>query len=330
MSDLGERATVGATRLEEARAGREAAATSEMHGGSGFQGPSGTKRGFGGWFIDTGWRHIVGVLALLFALFPVYWVVTGALNASGNLSTQQLVPEEISLDNFRALLSDPGHPPFWTWFWNSMIVCFATSLGTVVLCALGAYAFSRLRFKGRRPGLLALLFIQMFPNSVAVVAIFLVLQRIGDVFPALGLGQLSSLTLVYLGGAIGIQTWLIKGFFDSIPHELDESAKVDGATHFQIFYKVILPLAVPILVVVFLLQFIVTINELILAEALLRGNEENHTLALGLSAYVNAGFDSRWGPFAAGSIISGVPVLAIFYFAQRYIVSGLTAGAVKG
>jgi len=299
-------------------------------GGSGFQGPSGTHRGFGGWFTDTGWRHLVAVLALAFALFPVYWVVMGSFDSSGSLATQKLVPDELSLDNYRALLSDPGHPPFWTWFWNSMKISFATSIGTVMLCASAAYAFSRMRFRGRRAGLMAILFIQMFPNSVAVVAIFLILQRIGDIFPAMGLGQLSSLTLVYLGGAIGIQTWLIKGFFDSIPRELDESAKVDGATHFQIFYKVILPLAVPILVVVFLLQFIVTINELILAEALLRGNEANHTLALGLSSYVNAGFDSRWGPFAAGSLIAAIPILAIFYFAQRYIVAGLTAGAVKG
>ncbi|MCU0260113.1 MAG: sugar ABC transporter permease [Ilumatobacteraceae bacterium] len=296
-------------------------------GGGGFQGPSGTHRGFGGWFADTGWRHLVALIALVFALFPVYWVVMGALDPSGSLATQELVPDELSLDNFRTLFEEQ---PFWTWFRNSMVVCFATSIGTVALCALSAYAFSRMRFRGRRVGLMSLLFIQMFPNTVAVVAIFLVLQRIGDVFPALGLGQLSSLTLVYLGGAIGIQTWLIKGFFDSIPKELDESAKMDGATHFQIFWKVILPLAVPILVVVFLLQFIVTINELILAEALLRGNEQNHTLAIGLSTYVQAGFDSRWGPFAAGSLIAAIPVLIMFYLAQRYIVAGLTAGAVKG
>ena len=322
MSEISMRDAAGEIRAEAAR---------DADGG-GFQGPSGTRRGFGGWFADTGWRHVVAVLALIFALFPVYWVVLGALNPTGSLSTQATWPWEtdLSLDNFRTLLSDPGHPPFWTWFWNSMKVCFATSIGTVLLCATAGYAFSRMRFKGRRSGLMGILFIQMFPNSVAVVAIFLILQRIGDVFPAMGLGQLSSLTLVYLGGAIGIQTWLIKGFYDSIPHELDESAKVDGATPFQIFYKVILPLAVPILVVVFLLQFIVTINELILAEALLRGTESNHTLALGLSSYINAGFDSRWGPFAAGSLIAAVPVLIVFYIAQRYIVSGLTAGAVKG
>ena len=298
--------------------------------GSAFQGRSGTQRGVGGWFTDTGWRHLVAFAALLFALFPVYWVVMGAFDSSGSLATQDLVPENLGLDNFRALLTDEGHPPFWTWFWNSMKVCLVTSTGTVLLCASAAYAFSRLRFRGRRGGLMGILFIQMFPKSVAVVALFLILPRIGDVFPALGLGQLSSLVLVYRGGAIGIQSWRCKGFYDSIPLGLDGSAMVDGATPFQIFYKVILPLAVPILVVVFLLQFIVTINELILAEALLRGTEGNQTLALGLSAYVNAGFDSRWGPFDAGSLIAAVPVLAIFYFAQRYIVSGLTAGAVKG
>ncbi len=323
MSDIARRVEAG-----EVRSAAAAARGGPDRGGR--QGRSGTHRGVGGWFVDTGWRHVVAIVALLFALFPVYWVVMGALDGSGSLATQELVPEEIGLDNFRALLTDEGHPPFWTWFWNSMIVCLATSIGTVALCASAAYAFSRMRFRGRRAGLMGILFIQMFPNSVAVVAIFLILQRIGDVFPALGLGQLSSLVLVYLGGAIGIQTWLIKGFYDSIPHELDESAKVDGATPFQIFYKVILPLAVPILVVVFLLQFIVTINELILAEALLRGSEGNQTLALGLSAYVQAGFDSRWGPFAAGSMIAAVPVIVIFYIAQRYIVAGLTAGAVKG
>ena len=113
---------------------------------SGFQGRSGTQRGFGGWFVDTGWRHLVAVAALLFALFPVYWVVIGAFDSSGSLATQDLVPEDLSLDNFRALLSDEGHPPFWTWFWNSMKVCFATSIGTVFLCATAGYAFSRMRF----------------------------------------------------------------------------------------------------------------------------------------------------------------------------------------
>jgi arabinogalactan oligomer / maltooligosaccharide transport system permease protein len=299
-------------------------------GGSTFQGPSGTRRSFGRWFTQTGWRHLAVWIVLVFALFPVYWVIIGSFDPTGNLSAQKLVPDRLTLDNYRELLTAPGHPPFWTWFRNTMLLAVVVGLLTVGLAASAAYAFSRLRFKGRRIGLLGLLLIQMFPSSVAVVAIYIMIQRIGEVFPAAGLGTLLGLGLVYLGGAMGINAWLIKGFFDTIPHELDESAKVDGATHLQIFVKVVLPLGVPILVVIFLLSFITTVNELLLAENLLRGSEDSYTLAVGLSSYVNAGFDSRWGPFAAGSLISAVPVLIVFFAAQRYIVSGLTAGAVKG
>jgi arabinogalactan oligomer / maltooligosaccharide transport system permease protein len=305
------------------------AAAKVMDGGS-MIGPSGTKRSIGGWFTHTGWRHLAVWIILVFALFPVYWVIIGSFDPSGSLASQKLVPSGLSLDNYRTLLSDPGHPPFWTWFRNTMGLAVVIGFLTVALAAMAAYAFSRLRFKGRRVGLLGLLLIQMFPSSVAVVAIYIMVQRMGAVFPAMGLGTLLGLGLVYLGGAMGINAWLIKGFFDTIPKELDESAKVDGATHLQIFVKVILPLAVPILAVIFLLSFITSVNELLLAETLLRGNEGSYTLAVGLSAYVNAGFDSRWGPFAAGSLIAAIPVVIVFFAAQRYIVSGLTAGAVKG
>ena len=147
----------------------------------------------------------------------------------------------------------------------------------------------------------------MFPSSVAVVAIYVIMQKVGEVFPGIGLGTLAGLFLVYLGGAMGINAWLMKGFFDTIPKDLDESAKVDGATHLQIFRKVILPLAVPILIVVFLISFLGTMNELILAQNLLRGSEGSYTLAVGLSGFVNQGFESRWGPFAAGSLDRGHP-----------------------
>lgn len=295
---------------------------------SGFQGKSGTHRGVGGWFIDTGWRHLLLIPALLFALFPVYWVVVSAFDPAGSLAGQDsLIPDQVSTSNFQDLFDTQ---PFWTWFRNSMVMCFGTGLFTVTLAALAAYAFSRMRFRGRRAGLLTILLIQMFPSAVAVVAIYILVQKIGEVFPAIGLGTLAGLLLVYLGGAMGINAWLMKGFFDTIPGELDESAKVDGATHFQIFYKVILPLVVPILIVVFLISFLTTMNELILAQNLLRGAENNYTLAVGLSGYVNAGFDSRYGPFAAGSLIGAIPAVIVFFISQRYIVSGLTAGAVKG
>ncbi len=224
-------------------------------------------------------------------------------------------------------MTDPGHPPFWSWFRNSMFIGVTTSVLTVTMCALAAFAFSRLRFKGRRPGLLSLLLIQMFPNLLAVVALFLFMTRIKGLFPAIGLGSSWGLIFIYLGGALGVNTYLIKGFFDTIPYTLDEAAKIDGCTHFQIFYKIILPLAAPVLAVIGLLSFITTQAEFLVASVML--GEDNKTLAVGLSGYVRAGFDNRWGPFAAGSLIGAIPVVLLFLFLQRYIVSGLTSGAVK-
>jgi arabinogalactan oligomer/maltooligosaccharide transport system permease protein len=280
------------------------------------------------WFRTTGWRHIVAWVALAFALFPVVWVVSAAFSDQ-NLNSQTVIPENPTLDNFRTLMTEPGHPPFWTWFRNSMVVGVVTSVFTVFFCALGAFAFSRLRFRGRRGGLLALLLVQMFPNLLAMVALYLFMTRIEGLFPAIGLGTIWGLILIYLGGALGVNTYLIKGFFDTIPKTLDEAAKIDGATHAQTFFRVILPLAAPVLAVIGLLSFITTQSEFLLADVILSNNEQSRTLAVGLSRYVLAGFDNRWGPFAAGSLIGAIPVVLLFLFLQRYIVSGLTSGAVK-
>ena len=208
-----------------------------------------------------------------------------------------------------------------------MFIGVTTAVLTVAMAALASFAFSRLRFKGRRPGLLSLLLIQMFPNLLAVVALFLFMTRIKGLFPAIGLGSSWGLIFIYLGGALGVNTYLIKGFFDTIPCTLDEAAKIDGCTHFQIFYKIILPLATPVLAVIGLLSFITTQAEFLVASVML--GEDNKTLAVGLSGYVRAGFDNRWGPFAAGSLIGAIPVVLLFLFLQRFIVSGLTSGAVK-
>lgn len=281
------------------------------------------------WFRDTGWRHVVALTAVAFALFPVVWVLSAAFG-TGNLSAQRLIPREINLDNFRTLMTDPGHPPFWRWFANSMIVGVVTAVGTVFLCALSAFAFSRLRFRGRRPGLLALLLVQMFPNLLAITALFLFMTRIKTMFPSIGLGTIWGLIFIYLGGALGVNTWLVKGFFDTIPFSLDESAKIDGATHAQTFFLIILPLARPVLAVIALLSFITSQAEFLLADVIIGANDEQRTLAVGLSRYILAGFDNRWGPFAAGALIAAVPVVLLFLFLQRFIVSGLTSGAVKG
>jgi arabinogalactan oligomer / maltooligosaccharide transport system permease protein len=281
------------------------------------------------WLRSVGWRHLVAWLALAFAIFPVLWILSASFNPVGTLVSQRLIPPSISLENYRELLG--GSVPYLAWFRNTVVIAGIASLGNTLLSAFAAYAFSRMRFRGRRSGLLAVLLVQMFPQTLAFVAIFLIMANIGDVFPAIGLGSQIGLILVYLGGAMGVNTWLMKGFFDTIPVDLDESARIDGASHGQVFFKIIFPLVAPILAVVFLLSFIFLINDFILASAVLgQGDPEKFTLAVGLYRYLSDQFNIRWGPFAAGAIIAGLPVVLLFQFLQRFIVSGLTQGAVKG
>lgn len=274
------------------------------------------------------WRHIVASAAVIFALFPVVYIVAAAFNADQSLSGASLIPRRLTLDNFRAILTDDS-TPFLRWYANSLIVALSAAVLTVLLGALAAYAFSRFRFRGRRIGMMTLLLIQMFPQLLAVVAIYLILLRTGEVFPTIGLNTLTGLVLVYLGGALGVNTWLMKGFFDSIPAELDESARVDGATAAQIFWGVVLPLAAPVLVVVGLFSFVSTINEFVLASALLQTNDQ-FTLPLGMKGFIDRQYAERWGPFSAGVMLAAIPASVLFMFLQRFIVSGLTQGGVKG
>src|SRR5690606_23420383 len=190
-----------------------------------------------------------------------------------------------------------------------------------------AYAFSRFRFTGRRAGLTALLILQMFPQMLAFIAIFLLLVALRDVAPALGLDAKIALICVYLGGALGTNTFLMYGFVNTIPRDIDEAAKIDGATHAQTYWTIVLRLVTPILAVVALLSFIATFGEFILARIILT-SERNWTLAVGMYAWVSDQLNANWGLFAAGAVIASVPILALFLFLQKYIVSGLTTGSV--
>ncbi len=280
------------------------------------------------WFKATGWRHLLAVLALVFALFPVVFVVSGALNPAGTLTGSNRLFGEVSTSNYDKLFHDPLNP-YLRWFANSLLISTITAIGTVLLAASAAYAFSRFRFRGRRAGLTSLMLVQMFPQLLAQVAIFLLLFGISDVFPAIGLDRQLGLIMVYLGGALGVNTYLLKGFFDSIPKELDEAAKIDGATHTQIFFGIILRLAAPILVVVGLLSFVSSMSEFVIASVVLQ-DPTRQTLAVGMYRFVSQRFSENWGVFAAGATLAAIPVVVLFQFLQRYIVSGLTAGSVKG
>ena len=279
-------------------------------------------------FTETGWRHIVGLAALVFALFPIVFVVSASVNQAGNLTGSTEIFQSFTLDNYKALFDDPSRP-YGKWFLNTLYIGGAVAVGTVFMCACAAYAFSRFRFTGRRSGLLGLILLQMFPQLLAYIAIFLLLASLQNVFPAIGLDSQLGLIMVYLGGALGVNTFLMYGFFNTVPRELDESAKIDGASHAQIFFGIILRLVTPILVVIGLLSFIATLNEFLIASLVLT-DPDKQTLAVGLYKFVSQKFSENWGVFTAGAILGAIPVVLLFQFLQKYIVGGLTAGAVKG
>lgn len=280
------------------------------------------------WLANNLWRHVVAIAVVLFSLFPLYLVIISSLNPSGSLNLTSFLPREVSWVNYELLFNDP-RIPYLNWMKNSLIIAGAVAILSVTIGAASAFAFSRLRFKGKVSGLKLLLLVQMFPAILAISAVYVIMERVQSFAPEIGLGTKPGLLLVYLGGAMGVNIWLLKGFVDSIPAELDEAAKVDGASPMQIYWLIFIPLATPVLAVVALLSFIGTFNEFILARLFLVDMSER-TIAVGLQSFIGGQYSQNWGPFAAGSIIASVPIVIIFLSLQKYIVNGLTAGSVKG
>lgn len=290
--------------------------------------PAPRRRSFGKWFADTGWRHVVAIVVSIFAIFPLLYVLSASLNSNGTLIGSNKLFSQISLDSYVRMLTNPD-VPYPMWFLNTMIVAVVTGFTMVFIGALAAYAFSRMRFAGRRVGLITIVVVQMFPQLLAVVAIFLMMTSIGDWFPAIGLNTLSGLILIYLGGALGVNTYLMYGFFNTIPKELDEAAKIDGAGHARIFFTIILRLVAPILAVVGLLSFIGIVNEYVIASVMLI-DPDKKTLVVGLTQLVSNPRYADWSAFSAGAVMAAIPVVVLFLLLQKYIVGGLTAGATKG
>jgi arabinogalactan oligomer/maltooligosaccharide transport system permease protein len=255
-------------------------------------------------------------------------VIISSLNPTGSLQIDSFIPTEFSMKNYQTLFESP-EIPFMTWMGNSILIAGLVALLSVVIGAASAFAFSRLRFKGKKSALELLLLVQMFPAILAIAAVFVIMERVYTFAPGIGLGTQAGLMLVYLGGAMGVNIWLLKGFVDSIPVEIDEAAKIDGASPMQIYWQIFLPLAAPVLAVVTLLSFIGTFNEFILASLFLT-DMDSRTIAVGLQQFIGGQYSKNWGAFAAGSILASIPIVIIFLSLQRYIVSGLTAGATKG
>jgi maltose/maltodextrin transport system permease protein len=287
-----------------------------------------------------GWRlaaaHLSLWVLIAITLFPLLAVISISLRP-GNFAIGSLIPTEISFEHWKLALGmnhtlpdgTVVEPPFpvLLWLWNSIKVATISAFLIVAISTTAAYAFARLKFAHKSTLLNSMMLLQMFPVAVALVAIYAIFEGIGQSLPWLGIETHAGLITAYLGG-VATHVWTIKGYFDTIPAEIEENAKVDGATHWQAFSRVLLPMAVPILMVVFVLAFIGTIIEYPIASILLR-EEPNLTLAVGSKFYL---YDQKylWGDFAAAAVLSGLPITVVFLLAQRWIVSGLTAGGVKG
>lgn len=279
--------------------------------------------------------HAILGLAVLGTLYPVLWVMAIAFSGKQSLAIADLPQDPGFLDRLRAIAPWPEHfstgnfvavfsdQPFARWVLNSIVVAVCTALLSVVLSCTAAYAFSRFRFPGRRVGMMSFLVSQMFPGVLTLIPLYIIIVQV------LGLGSTRlSLIIVYGATSIPFSVWMLKGYFDTIPKELEEAAVIEGASAGKIFWRIVLPLAKPAVAITALFSFMTSWNEFILA-ATFMDKEAMYTAPVGLRFFVG-GFSQQWGYFAAGSIVVSIPIVALFLYLQKYVISGLTAGGVKG
>jgi arabinogalactan oligomer/maltooligosaccharide transport system permease protein len=266
-------------------------------------------------------QYLILILGVIFAVFPIYFVIQASLRPGNQLysTTLQLWPTDATLDNFRYVWNELPLP---TWLWNSIKVAGITSLASLFITITAGYGLSRFRFIGRSALLNSLLALQAFPALLALPAFYLILLRLQL------LNTHAGLILIYSCGAIAFNVWNIKGYFDTIPFELEEAAMVDGATPTQIFRHIMLPLARPILAVTALIGFLGGFGDFILANTVLF-DEKLYTAPVGIWA-LQVGYRNPWGWFAAAALILATPITILFLYLQKHLISGLTAGGVKG
>ncbi|WP_080832229.1 sugar ABC transporter permease [Cohnella massiliensis] len=264
------------------------------------------------------------VLAVAFAviLYPLAWAAGLSLQSGTSLYSASMFPRHPSLEHYRWLFASP-ESDYLTWYKNTLIVSASTSLLSVIVTSATAYALSRFDFVGRKSGLYAFLLLQMFPVMMAMVALYIFLNLIGL------LNTLTGLVLIYVGGQIPFNAWLVKGYLDTIPRELDDAAKIDGAGQLRVFVRILLPLITPILAIVALSNFMMPIFDFILPSIILHDSGK-YTLAVGLYHFVTEKYSNHFTVFTAGAILIALPVALVYLFLQRFFISGLTAGGTKG
>lgn len=263
--------------------------------------------------------RIIIWIVILCTLFPAVWILMASFSAGQSFFSNTLFPNDLSLQNYSRLIAETD---FMIWLGNSLKICVSVSLIQLFLTSTSGYAFSRMRFPGRKNGLLTLLVLQVFPSSMAVSGFYILIYRFG-------LSDSFAVLILVLAGGSAFNIWLLKAYVDTIPKELDESAFVAGASHWVVFTQIILPLARPQLAVIFVFSFIASYSEYVITSIFLN-TPANHTLALGLQTFITNQFAANWTLFAAAAVLSSLPIMIMFMFMQRFIQNGLAATGTQG
>ena len=267
------------------------------------------------------WSYTILVIAAAIAIFPVFWIFSTSLKPAAEVLSPNLsiFPKTFTLDNYRQVLAGGL---FWRWMFNSVFVAICTTVIGIILASTTAYAVSRFAFWGKKPVLFSFLVAQMFPGAILIVPLYNIMKDLNL------LNTFTGLVIAYSTLSLPFCVWMLKGFFDAIPISLEEAAMIDGLSSFGTFYKIILPLSLPGLAVTGFFSFITAWNEFMFALTFMTG-ENSYTLPVGLRTYVFE-FNTAWHLMAAGAIVVTIPVLVVFLVAQRFLISGMTAGGVKG
>jgi arabinogalactan oligomer/maltooligosaccharide transport system permease protein len=266
--------------------------------------------------------HAALIIACVISAYPILRILSIALRPGNRLLSTDLsiIPADATLESFRIVLFEK---PFLQWIWNSLSITVATAIIGVILAATSAYAFSRWRFPGRSFGLVFLLTTQMIPATMLIVPLYILAVQLGLIATYRGL------VIAYAVTAVPFSIWILKGYYDTIPFDLEEAARIDGCTELQAFWKILLPLSTPALSIVFLFNFTTAWNDYLLARVMLGSNESLLTWPLGLQR-LQGQFLTQWGQFSAASIMVAIPVMVLFLYTSKYLISGLTLGSVKG
>ena len=269
----------------------------------------------------TAWAHAALIAASLVSMYPLLRIFAVSLRPGDRIISTDLslIPDGASLEAYRKVLHETH---FLQWLWNSLVITTTTSFIGVAVAATAAYAFSRFRFPGRRPGLAFLLVNQMIPASMLLLPLFLVIMKLRLTNSYLGM------IIAYSVTSLPFSIWILKGYFDTIPRSLEEAALVDGTTRLGAFWRVVLPLSTPALSIAFLFNFTQAWNEYLVARVVLT-DSSRYTWTLGLFE-LQGQYLTQWGMFAAGSLLVTIPVLCVFLYTSKWLISGLTLGGVKG